>query len=282
MSIEELPNELLFDIMQYLDVYELYQSFDRLNTRFDSILYNKASFTGNLTNLIKDIELKCLYQTSLSEKLIYLKITNEINGFYDMIYKFFTLLCPLESLKNLCSLTLYGIGCNKETGFEFYPFMDYMKLIRIIFTTLSNLNYLSLTFVQSIDFNKISIHVPISSIRICKIYSPGIDFDDIELILKMCGTQLKCLSLAYLKEADYLRNISEKFEWLLLEYIYSELDQLQIEIFTVEYQMKHDLFKSKFWQDIWKVKRYQSDGTLSICFQKDILDLGRISERKVV
>ncbi|CAF1399305.1 unnamed protein product, partial [Didymodactylos carnosus] len=255
MSIEELPNEVLFDITQYLDVYDLYQSFDRLNSRFDSILYNKISFTGNLTNLIKDIELKYLYQTPLSEKLIYLKVTNEINGFYDMIYKFFTLLCPLQSLQNLCSLSLYGIGCNKQTGFEFYPFMDCMKLMKIIFTTLSNLNYLSLTFVQRINFNTISIYVPISSIRICKIYSPSMDFDDIELILKMCGTQLKCLSLAYLKEADYLRNISEKCEWLLLEYIYSQLDQLQIEIFTVDYQMKHDihdLFKSKFWQEIWK------------------------------
>ncbi len=44
LTFEDLPNEIFQDIFEYFDLYELYKTFSRLNSRIESIIKNCQCF----------------------------------------------------------------------------------------------------------------------------------------------------------------------------------------------------------------------------------------------
>jgi len=102
MKFELLPNEMLMECFQYLNTFEIFYSFDQLNNRFDSVIYNipLCIHFQDVNKLMFDQFCKKLLSNSEIKNQIYsLKILNKDECFQAKIFLSFCSLNELSSLE---------------------------------------------------------------------------------------------------------------------------------------------------------------------------------------
>lgn len=155
-SIEDISNELFYDIFDYLDGYDILNAFQNLNLRFEKLLNDnslllklKISSQSILDNQWKGfllINRHRIYSLNISDDSILDRFIHHctINSTFIRLqslnlnslpaYKFLALLSDLISLPRLCSLTCSLTSC----------FVDVSYIYRIVFR-FRYLNYLKLS-----------------------------------------------------------------------------------------------------------------------------------------
>lgn len=163
-SIENFSNELFYELFDYLDGYDIINTFSNLNKRFENLLNDlslllklKLSSQRNLSTYCKTIILPNkhrIYSLNFSDEsildrfLIQCNINSSFQNLQSIIlnslpaYKFVVLLFDLISLPNLSSLKCYLTSC----------FLDVSYIYRIIFRFQSlNYFYLSLPIIEELE-----------------------------------------------------------------------------------------------------------------------------------
>ncbi|CAF2662233.1 unnamed protein product [Rotaria sp. Silwood2] len=142
ISIENLSNELLYKIFDYLDVNELFEAFSNLNYRFEQLLNSplllfkmKFHLTSYLlyTNFYEQMKLINKYQ--IYSLYVYLPLRNNL---------FFSSLCINSSFTNLKFLTLN----------EVQP-----DVLLVVLSTLSNIPRLSSLTINNFNILKYSTDI---------------------------------------------------------------------------------------------------------------------------
>ena len=160
MRLESLANELLLDLFEYLTIGQLVQSFNRLNSRFESLLirhFQVQTFDfGSL--LMNDFQLICQeYLPSMIEKITLIRLLNhdntreQLNRFsrYDFVLdqfiqlKSFVLFYLNDEIVNKVNLVLPHLPNLTHLSFEDCNFAIEKVKIDVLVNTIWSLSNLS-------------------------------------------------------------------------------------------------------------------------------------------
>ncbi|CAF4977123.1 unnamed protein product, partial [Rotaria sp. Silwood1] len=155
--LEDLPNEILYNIFEYLDPYDIYKGFYNLNKRFQNLAINSNVLTKINISTISISNFEDYYRTILlpnRNRINFLDLSNPFAA--DIIFS------PPDHILNFVHLETLIID-NVES-ISFYKFFDY-------FMKLPNLHSLIISFgegILKIDYLFAQIF-RLSKLKYCKI-----------------------------------------------------------------------------------------------------------------
>ena len=207
MTLESCPNEIFLQCFEYLNGFEIFQSFDRLNDRF-SRLIRSISLHLNFQHIRRDLfDQFCQtiqFNPQLKQRISSLQLSNENTcEQIDLFLSKFS----LDQLTHLQSLTLIRLEeIHIQKLKSFLPRMHQLHSIRLIEMTncmmggnelltllpLSNLRMLTIPILIQIDTTSIITHLSITD---CSL-------DQIMYWLMKCTPRLKYLTIANLCKAS--------------------------------------------------------------------------------
>ncbi|UJR17999.1 hypothetical protein I4U23_004900 [Adineta vaga] len=210
-SFEDLSNELIYEIFEYLDVYHIYQGFFNLNTRYQNLCTHvNLSIEMNISSLPKTTFQNYYNQFILQHKhqikslhLSDIFIMDFFTSLFENISKCFQLrslflqrmestclehlLADLSSLPNLSSLSIrVGYGSHK------------MTIYNQIFQ-LSTLKYCKISFETNVPLGSVSLSSNISNSIEHLVIIDNADLDEVKIILS-CIPKIRRLSITYRHE----------------------------------------------------------------------------------
>jgi hypothetical protein len=168
MKFELLPNEIFIECFEYLNVFEIYCSFDELNFRFNQLIRNiplHIDFQNVRKKIFDQFCIKILSNPEIQNQIISLKLSNKDTcGQIDAFLSFFS----LDKFSHLQSLTLIQV---KETNIDklesMLPLIPQLYSFRLIdsqieifnlpFSKLQTLSMPRLNFLPAIGNNTSSI-----------------------------------------------------------------------------------------------------------------------------
>ena len=229
-SIEDISNELFYDIFDYLDGYDIINAFENLNLRFESLLNDnslllklKISSQSIFNKRFILINRHRIYSLNISDDSILDRFIHHctINSTFIRLqslnlnslpaYKFLALLSDLISLPRLCSLTCSLASC----------FVDISYIYRIVFR-FQYLNYLklSLPIIEDLeDFEQ----------AICVIEQKQLS--EIEyLVMDHCCTLHDFLSII---------SFMPKLRYLTCQTLFQIEENISREIFSISMNLTH-------------------------------------------
>ncbi|CAF1475450.1 unnamed protein product, partial [Rotaria sp. Silwood1] len=155
--LEDLPNEILYKIFEYLDSYDIYKGFYNLNKRFQNLSIN--------SNVLTKINISTISKSNFEDyyRIILLLNRNRIN-FLGLINPFAAdiIFSPPDQILNFVHLETLIIDHIESNSF--YKFFDY-------FMKLSNLHSLIISFGERIlKIDNIFAQIfRLSKLKYCKI-----------------------------------------------------------------------------------------------------------------
>lgn len=100
MNFEFLPNEILIECFRYLNIFEIFYSFDELNNRINNLIYN-IPLSINFENVNKLIfDQFCKKNPDIKNQIYSLKISNKTQCFQAKIFLSYFPLNTLSALKS--------------------------------------------------------------------------------------------------------------------------------------------------------------------------------------
>ncbi|CAF2052510.1 unnamed protein product [Rotaria magnacalcarata] len=126
-QFEDLPNELFYEIFQFFDSYDIYETFSNLNSRFYSlIIHSSLPIKLNFSNLSKTVfQHRCnSILTPNVHRIISLQFSNHL-----IIHNFFKLFTLDSSFRRLETLNLYNAKCE-----NLFPILTSLALLPCLYS----------------------------------------------------------------------------------------------------------------------------------------------------
>ncbi len=201
VCFEDLPNELFYEIFDYLDGYQLYESFMNLNTHFQKLLLSPCIFLRMNLYSKHDLVLEHAYENIINpnkSRIISLRLANTLAMKYfwrlimiDSLFsrlqslvindvsekKLLPLLIQCASLPRLYSLTISLVGkwnsFNNICQVVFHlPFLKYLKLSHALCSTHVTLPFATDQPFNSIEYLNLDIRTNLNDLLIILSYIP--------------------------------------------------------------------------------------------------------------
>ena len=203
MFLEELPNELIIECLKYLNGFDIFYSFNQLNTRFQSLIRDlPLSINFCNVNKVKFDDFCCLLSSNpeIQQQIRSLHLSNED---FCQIYLFLSKF-SFNEFSNLQSLTLFHVAPHNQSQLSIQlPFLSQLSCFRL--TMPKNSNYC------------IRVPLAIKQLRILMIADV---FDSIQYLYHISSLEyLTILSCDSLKLTNILNNIP-KLKYLNINYFY--------------------------------------------------------------
>ncbi|CAF1258033.1 unnamed protein product [Adineta steineri] len=164
MNFEFLPNEILFQCFQYLNVPDVFHSFDKLNLRFSKLIRNiplYLNFCQMKKSLFNHFCQIILLNSEIKQKIIYLQLSND--GTHGQIEHFLSLF-SLNTFLNLRSLSLIDLNENNiKQVLSILPFLSKLYSFSFTGTNIETLKTISksklrILTVRYLEFESTSIN----------------------------------------------------------------------------------------------------------------------------
>ncbi|CAF1415359.1 unnamed protein product [Rotaria sordida] len=273
--LEDLANEILYEIFEYLDVYDIYKGFYNLNNRFQNLAIN--------SNVLTKINISTISKSNFEDYYYNILIPNQSQiNFLRLSNPFVVKIIFSEPRLILNFIRLQTIILDNVLNKNFHKFFDYLLCL----TTLHAITISFAVHISSLDiiFSQI---FRLSTLKYCKIEYQQLSFIDfinyesssIEYLiinghlrfsalhnLLCCLPKLQHLSISYLDKFDcyeesnklssiqlkYLKHVSlklddvhfDEFEKIIKEFFY----HIQILRLTIVYDETY--LDAKRWQQL--------------------------------
>ncbi|CAF1017781.1 unnamed protein product [Rotaria sp. Silwood1] len=225
--LEDLANEILYEIFEYLDVYDIYKGFYNLNNRFQNLAIN--------SNILTKINISTISKSNFEDYYYNILIPNQSQiNFLRLSNPFVVKIIFSQPHLILNFIRLQTIILDNVLDRNFHKFFDYLLY-------LTTLHAITISFVQHISSLDIifSQIFRLSTLKYCKIEYQQfllIDFINYEsssieyLIINghllfsalhnllCCLPKLQHLSINYLDKIDYYEE-SNKLSSIQLKYL---------------------------------------------------------------
>jgi hypothetical protein len=270
MQFELLPNEIFNECFQYLNAFDIFYSFDRLNYRFYSVIRNSPLYLN--FQPLKKFQFNDFCQTILSnpeikQNIISLQLSNI--GTCGEIQLFLSLF-PLNEFINLRSLSLIDIeNDNIQQILPMLPFLSNLYQLSCSSTEYKSLEIMPALLkskirilkLPNVDMNSLSIDetIPITSLTIsychlsdvCQLfqYTPMLKYLKIERLSdnSITGNELNLINTS----AVHLKQLivdSSTVEFQVLELLLNRIPNLQI--FSIFAKDNMEMFDANRWQHL--------------------------------
>ncbi|CAF4495990.1 unnamed protein product [Rotaria sp. Silwood2] len=225
--LEDLANEILYEIFEYLDVYDIYKGFYNLNKRFQNLAIN--------SNILAKINISTISKSNFEDYYYNIIIPNQSQiNFLRLSNPFVTKNFFSQPHLILNFIRLQTIILDNVRDRNFHKFFDYLKCL----TTLHAITISFVEYMPSLDtiFSQI---FRLSTLKYCKIEYQQLSFIDfinyesssIEYLiinshlpfsalhnLLCCLPKLQHLSIGYLDKIEYYKQ-SNKLSSIQLKYL---------------------------------------------------------------
>ncbi|CAF4019592.1 unnamed protein product [Rotaria sp. Silwood1] len=172
-SIEQLSNEMFYEIFDYLLCQDIYKAFSNLNNRFENLLFNSSylltiRFSSESESIFDDrykhlinsnkyqiISLHSDNQSLINKFNILYTIDSSFNHLQSIIlheiatFQLMKLLFRLKSLPRLFSLTVFLDHCDDDLG----------DIYRVVF----HISYLKYFKLNISDYQELNLNIPIAT-----------------------------------------------------------------------------------------------------------------------
>ena len=119
MTLELLPNEILLVCLQYLDIWQIFHSFDELNARFNRLIRTQLSYKLNFENVTKPKLIQyceCIHRNPQIKQQVY-SLRLSINSLYDQI-RIFRAWFSIDEFPHLRMLSFIGNENTEEVNIK--------------------------------------------------------------------------------------------------------------------------------------------------------------------
>ncbi|CAF1183921.1 unnamed protein product, partial [Rotaria sordida] len=275
---EHLPNEIIYDIFQYLDVYHVYEAFFYLNQRFQNLVINRNFLIQiNIPTMSKsnfDLYHKNMIKPN-KYRINYIRLSNSFT--VDMIFSPPRIICYYIQLETFIFDNIIDIKYleNIFKHLSFLPklhslvlsLIDHVQNPALLFHhifRLSKLKYCKITYItrydqklMPIDMNHI-VHSPIECLIINNRFSIDLLYQILPSLPKLLYLSIDCLNgsnYSYINQTPitlkYLKTLSINVDHVnfnlfqqLFKYCFSSLEVLHLTTHDPTY------LASKQWEEL--------------------------------
>ncbi|UJR12530.1 hypothetical protein I4U23_016705 [Adineta vaga] len=277
MKLDNLPNEILIECFDYLNVFEIFHAFDQLNIRFNQLirsipLHVDCRPVGKI--LCDEFCQKVILDREIQCQIISLKLSNEDD--HEQIDIFLSYFSTEQFIK-LQTLTLYNCHCDKtlqkiienlSLNFNF----RYLYLMDNCFTIFNplTLNYLSKLKLESLSLSTWMFIQPLS-IQMMTLKSLKLDYCDSDDLCQLFPYTplLKYLNIQNLGSfvtEEYQHNGVYCLEELKLNIDSTAFDDLEIILKQTPYLKKLQICSDKCMDQFIEADRWKNLIKHSLCY----------------